>query len=43
MNDDPFAITDDSAFMALIWSDDPIDTEFINLIPDILDAEGIEP
>ena len=40
--DDPWAITDDEAFGALIMSDDEIDTEFVNMIPSILDAEGRE-
>lgn len=38
---DPWEITDDDAFQALIWSDDPIDDEFVNMIPQILEAEGI--
>lgn len=40
---DPWAILDDDLFQALIWSDDPIDDAFIEMIPSILDAAGIEP
>jgi hypothetical protein len=40
---DPWAITDDMRFQALIWSDNPIDDKFVNMIPSILEAEGIQP
>jgi hypothetical protein len=40
---DPWEITDDDAFGALVMSDDETDTDFVNMIPSILDAEGKEP
>lgn len=42
-HDDPWEIRDEDAFQALIWSEDPIDTEFLNMLPHIFWAEGIEP